>query len=66
MKPNRMTRAGLGSFPLWGKAGVGACLVHHPHAVLAPTPTLPQRGREQHRRPFHGLRVVRRAMEPLK
>ena len=35
--------AGLDSFPRWGKAGMG----EEPAQVLAPTPTLPRREREQ-------------------
>ena len=64
MKLDLMTRTGLCSFPLWGKAGMGACPVRNQHAMPAPTPTLPQRGREQHRCTLHGLQVARCAMEP--
>lgn len=36
------------SFPLWGKAGIGASTAQALFsAVRAPTPTLPQGGREQ-------------------
>ncbi|MBS0466811.1 MAG: hypothetical protein JSR14_06295, partial [Proteobacteria bacterium] len=38
---------GHGSFPLWGKAGMGASAGAAPDGGPAPTPTLPQRGREQ-------------------
>ena len=38
--------AWFGSFPRWGKAGMGARSASPVHAPLAPTPTLPQRGRE--------------------
>ncbi len=37
------------SFPLWGKAGMGAGTPQRFPAPQAPTPTLPQRGRERMR-----------------
>jgi len=51
------------SFPLWGKVGMGARTTLAGAALHAPTPTLPQRGRERRRLPFHALRVARSAMD---
>jgi NitT/TauT family transport system ATP-binding protein len=51
------------SFPLRGKAGMGAATALAGAAPLAPTPTLPQRGREQLRLPLHRLRMARSAMD---
>jgi len=41
-----------GSFPLWGKAGMGApgSTAAATDAPLAPTPALPREGREKERR----------------
>ena len=43
----------LHSFHRWGKAGMGACFWWSTHSSmlvpLAPTPALPQRGREEQR-----------------
>jgi len=52
-----------GSFPLWGKAGMGAGTAHAGEAPLAPTPALPQWGREKIRRPLHRLLVACSATE---
>jgi hypothetical protein len=52
-----------GSFPLRGKAGMGAATALAGVAPLAPTPTLPQRGREPLRLPLHRLPVACSAME---
>jgi hypothetical protein len=62
MKPGT-TFSARGSFPLWGKAGMGAATALADLAPLAPTPTLPQRGREQLRLPVHRLLMARGAME---
>ncbi len=40
-------RSGFDSFPLWGKAGMGAGAAVAKQAPSAPTPALPQRGKEQ-------------------
>ncbi len=40
-------RSGFDSFPLWGKVGMGAGRAVAKQAPYAPTPALPQRGREQ-------------------
>ena len=51
------SRTCLGSFPRWGKAGMGARPVYSQRVALAPTPTLPQRGRES------DGRLTRRAVD---
>ena len=45
----------LHSFPLWGKAGMGARPMRNRRVAQAPTPALPQRGRGQYR-PRHAQR----------
>jgi hypothetical protein len=61
--PQSTTFSAPGSFPLWGKAGMGAGAALAGSTPLAPTPTLPQWGREQLRFSFHRQWVACSATE---
>ncbi len=59
------------SFPLWGKAGMGATsadpLLMRGYFALAPTPTLPQWGRElNHFQRTHSMSTVRAPSPSIK
>ncbi len=53
----------LALMPLWGKAGMGARPALADMAWQAPTPTLPQRGRERRLRQFHRSPVLHSLMD---